>query len=511
MNNKETMNISASFFEGGRLNIVSLAAQWQPDLDQYPTINDWNAVFLNCLQNDSWETHLALHHFFQRWNKVLDEGWLRVLLSKKKYNNNLVDSSFYREHLNEEEIVLILLLEFMLKTHQYHLQKEARNRVQILSKAFKKTKQSLSALFRAKTQNFEERNKSNLRQLLKQSLYWRNTFPDDDPKNDPLLQFINGQTANGMSLSVVTKIEIEMEENPKLSAWITTQCITALFRYLLAGKHKNLYIEKILNGHLDKNRDGESPAEVLVKISQGTSNQCENNTEALGRSLEELSLEAGNHQPVQMHDFRTEFDINTEDIASLNQSFSGFSNSQANGIDNNISRQGAEASPNINSVRQKKSGRYKIPRCFKNKETLIEAINILTKALQKENGWVNVLVLADVPEFFDMITVHQIVKIQRKLTLLKHAVILAFENPNKTWEDILEATAKHFHYENLGKSMLRKIFCQFNDKSHKFKLPHPDSRNVDSKEGKRKQKMNHFILTNQDTKLKFLSFARENL
>jgi len=124
---------------------------------------------------------------------------------------------------------------------------------------------------------------------------------------------------------------------------------------------------------------------------------------------------------------------------------------------------------------------------------------------------VNVVVLADVPEFFSMITVHQVVKIQRKLTLLKHAIISAFENPNKTWETVFEETANHFNYENLSKWRLGKVFAQFNDKSHRFKLPHPDSRNVNSKEGKLKKKIDHFILTNQDIKLKFLSFARENL
>jgi hypothetical protein len=117
--------------------------------------------------------------------------------------------------------------------------------------------------------------------------------------------------------------------------------------------------------------------------------------------------------------------------------------------------------------------------------------------LQKEKGWVNVVVLADVPEFFSMITVHQVVKIQRKLTLLKHAIISAFENPNKTWETVFEETANHFNYENLSKWRLGKVFAQFNDKSHRFKLPHPDSRNVNSKEGKLKKKIDHFILTNQ--------------
>ena len=546
------MNVSSSFFEKGRLNIVSPTAQWQPNLDHYPTINDWNTVFLNCLQNDSWETHSALHHFFQRWNKVLDEGWLRVLLSKNKYERNIVDSSFYKMHLNDEEIILILLLEFMLKTHPVHLQEEVRHRVQSISKAFKKTKQSLSAVFKAKAQNFDEGKKSNLRHLLKQSLYWRNTLPDDDSKKDPLLRFINDQTANGLPLCVIERIEIAMGEDLKLSALFTTECITALIIYLLAGKHKNLDLQKILHENMDGNHDGDNPTEVLLNSSQGTSNQCENNMEALGRSFEELSLEAQHFRPVQMPYVRTEYGIwedemnnlrasfeelttnviaqiqppisysekeaafkslavITEDTDSLNRSSSGIDNSQSNGTDASISTQEAEASQNIISVIQKKRGGNTTQRCFKNRETHIEAINILTKALQKEKGWVNAVVLADVPEFFNMITVHQVVKIQRKLTLLKHAVVLAFEDPNKTWENILEATVKHFDYENLGTSMLGKIFCQFNDKNHKFKLPHPDSRNVDSKEGKLKHKMDHFILNNQDMKLKFLSFARENL
>jgi hypothetical protein len=67
-----------------------------------------------------------------------------------------------------------------------------------------------------------------------------------------------------------------------------------------------------------------------------------------------------------------------------------------------------------------------------------EAVNILTKALQKEKGWINVVVLAEEPNFFNLITVNQAVKIQRKLNLLKHAVCLAYDKPERKLVGILD-------------------------------------------------------------------------
>jgi hypothetical protein len=55
---------------------------------------------------------------------------------------------------------------------------------------------------------------------------------------------------------------------------------------------------------------------------------------------------------------------------------------------------------------------------------------------------------------------------------------------------------------------LRRTFDSF--KKHKFKLPHPNSREVDSMSKKRK-KNDHFLETYPDLKLKFLAFSRENL
>jgi hypothetical protein len=384
------MNINTSFFEGGEYNIVSPGAQWQPDLVHYPAINDWNTILLNCFQNNSWESHWELHLFFQRWNDILDEGWLRVLLSKQKYERNIVERSFYSTHLNEEETVLLLLLEYMLRSHQDHIQEAVTHRVQSLSKAFKKTKQSLSAVLRAKKRSVYEGSISNLKQLLKQSLYWRNTSPDDDYKNDPLLQFINSQTENGLSLSAIKKNQKETGEDPRLTALITTQGITSLFRYLLAGKNKNLDVDKILNGHLEDHRYGNYPAKEVLTSSKRAPNICENNIKALGRSLEELSLQAHNCQPVQVHNLENHLDILdktdliasfkelsmdasaeikpsisnfggeaineslavNKGIVSVNQSFSGVNHSQANEIDENISTKGAEASSKISTDHQ---------------------------------------------------------------------------------------------------------------------------------------------------------------
>jgi hypothetical protein len=44
---------------------------------------------------------------------------------------------------------------------------------------------------------------------------------------------------------------------------------------------------------------------------------------------------------------------------------------------------------------------------FRNCEMHKEAIDILATALQKEEGWKSAVVLADVPEFLEMITVNQ--------------------------------------------------------------------------------------------------------
>jgi hypothetical protein len=54
MNDKLNMNvITPSPSETNGLSIVSPVAQWQADLEQYPTISEWNYVLLNCLWNES--------------------------------------------------------------------------------------------------------------------------------------------------------------------------------------------------------------------------------------------------------------------------------------------------------------------------------------------------------------------------------------------------------------------------------------------------------------------------
>ncbi len=81
------------------------------------------------------------------------------------------------------------------------------------------------------------------------------------------------------------------------------------------------------------------------------------------------------------------------------------------------------------------------------------------------------MVLADNPEFFDIITADQAVKIIKQLTLLRHAVCLALEQPEKSWNNILEETAKHHCYEKLSPRTLKRTFQQFKNTNSNFLIP----------------------------------------
>ncbi len=117
--------LPSSTYEGGRLNIISPTAHGLTESVQtsiYPTLDDWNNTLFDCLKSESSpEDDQKLHDFLLKWNASLEPGWLRVLLSRGHYKENLVDKAFYRMHLNDCEKILVFLLSVLLQAHEYLL------------------------------------------------------------------------------------------------------------------------------------------------------------------------------------------------------------------------------------------------------------------------------------------------------------------------------------------------------------------------------------------------------
>jgi hypothetical protein len=505
--------VTSALCDDSRLNIITPTAQCLSESVQYPSLDDWINVFLECLMNEtSWQAHWKLHLFLIHWNKSLDEGWLRVLLSKRHCKSSLVDGSFYRTHFNEGETILILLVSLMLQAHGNVLKKQVRQRVQNLSKAFKKTKIGLSAILK-KPPLLDEINPGNFMQLLKQSLRWRHTFPNDQSTKDPIFSFVNKRNINCLMIPTIKKIETDIAEDRQISNWMTKECVAPLLRYLIVTKHNSLTSNDILNKfEIRISNESQYPNIIVHNIPDESTVVCKWRVDETSvRSVASLEEEIILLQPF------SEF----EDGVFFNESLT---EPHANKMEDH-SMSGDEVSANTTaslnkeqSLADRKNVRVTAgakrwgdttKRCFGNKEMHKEVLTMLTLAVQKKDGWKNAVVLADNPEFFDMITVDQAVKIIKQLTLLKHAVSLALEQPEKSWENILEETTSHHCYERMSPRTLERTFHQF--KKHKFKLPHPNSLEVDSMKKKQRERTDNFLETYPDLKQLFLAFSRDNL
>jgi hypothetical protein len=90
------MNIATSEYdEQNQFNIITPTACCLGEAVQYPTLDDWINVLLDCLMNAaSWISHWKLHNFLEHWNNSLDPGWLRILLSNRCSKSGQTDGSF---------------------------------------------------------------------------------------------------------------------------------------------------------------------------------------------------------------------------------------------------------------------------------------------------------------------------------------------------------------------------------------------------------------------------------
>ncbi len=374
-------------------------------------------------------------------------------------------------------------------------------------------------------------NLDNTVQLLKQSLRWRHNFPNDQPTKDPIFLFVYKKDPK--------ETEDDIMEAPQMLDWMAMHCVVPIFSYLIVTTHDSLTSDDILKKFGSRNSNTSRYAGITVHNNpEELTADCKNSPKFHSKPLGESTLQANDHNPANKSDdasckegldeasVRNDLQLlsDSEEDTFLNEPYSDVNQARIN-IIYDYSEGGDEVSvktytsPNEEqSITNGENMRETVgakrwcnttKRRYKNEEMHKELLTVLTSAIQDENGWKNVVVLADNPEFFDMITANQAVKIIKQLTLLKHAVCLALEQPEKSWNNIFEETAKHYCYENMSPITVKRTFNQF--RRHKFKLPHPNSLEVDSMEKHWKEKADHFLETYPDLKQLFLSFSRENL
>ncbi len=327
--------VPSSIYEGNRLNIISPTAHELTESVPtaiYPTLDEWNNTLFDCLKPESCpENHQKLHDFLLKWNAALEPGWLRVLLSRGHYKENLVDKAFYRMHLNGGEKILVLLLLVLLQEHEYLLPIKVRQRVPNLAKAFMKTHQTISILLKKQPLKCDEMKLDNLRQLLMQSLHWRNTLVNHKSESDPLFLFIF-QRENDWMTHKINIIEEEADSDLELSKWMAKKCIAPLLRYLIVTKHDLPTSDSMLKTMgLCNSESCQHFVTGVDIIPQASLMVCSSMVNTFSNSFGRFSLQSKDQHPANIIDDSTteggdDTSVNSfvlpEEVFLLNQSFS---------------------------------------------------------------------------------------------------------------------------------------------------------------------------------------------